>query len=429
MSDEIAIKVENLSKIYKLYDQPVDRLKESINPFRKNYHKDFYALKDISLEVKKGETLGIVGKNGSGKSTLLKIITGVLSPSSGKVTVNGKVSALLELGAGFNPELTGIENVYLNGTLMGYTREEMEQRLDDIFSFADIGDFVYQPVKTYSSGMFVRLAFAVAINVDPDILIIDEALSVGDMRFQQKCLRKIEEFKKRKTILFVSHSVSLINSFCDRVLWVNEGLIIRSGNPYEISKEYQAFMIDSSYNKHYSFESGKDNTVEEESALLNDIDDIRNNVDVIGDLKAEIIGISLFDGETNEKVFVMKPGQMLKLAVKVRFLGHKILNPILGFTIKNASGNIVTEVNTLVLKHEINSINQKVIKSFSFKFKLPNFYRGSYTISAAIASGTSEKHIQHCYIHDAIIVEIINEINYTLQGNIFLDDVVFESLL
>jgi len=187
MSNDIAIKAENLTKTYRLYDSNLDRLKESLHPLRRKYHHEFNALHDFNFEVKKGETVGIIGKNGSGKSTLLKIITGVLTPTSGSVTVNGRISALLELGAGFNPELTGIENVYFNGTLMGYSKEEMHAKLDDILGFADIGEFVRQPVKSYSSGMFVRLAFAVAINIDPDILIVDEALAVGDIFFQQKC--------------------------------------------------------------------------------------------------------------------------------------------------------------------------------------------------------------------------------------------------
>lgn len=240
MSD-IAIKIENLSKVYKLYDNPVDRLKESLHPFRKKYHKDFYALKEVNFEVKKGETVGIIGKNGSGKSTLLKLITGVLTPSSGNVTINGKISALLELGAGFNPELTGIENVYFNATLMGYTREEIDAIIDNILSFADIGDFVYQPVKTYSSGMFVRLAFACAVNVDPDILIIDEALAVGDALFFQKCMRRFEQFKEQgTTILYVSHDTSSIKHFCHEAILLDNGEIIGRGYPKDIVDVYNA---------------------------------------------------------------------------------------------------------------------------------------------------------------------------------------------
>lgn len=241
MSD-IAIEVKNVSKIYKLYDKPIDRLKESLNP-SKVYHKDHYALKDISFEIKKGETVGIIGTNGSGKSTLLKMITGVLTPTSGSIVVNGKISALLELGAGFNPEYTGLENIYLNGTMMGYTKEQMNERVKPIVDFADIGDFINQPVKTYSSGMFARLAFAVAINVEPDILIVDEALSVGDSRFQTKCIDKMEEIRsKGTTVLFVSHATEQINRFCTKSLWIEKGVLKDIGETTVITSAYENYM-------------------------------------------------------------------------------------------------------------------------------------------------------------------------------------------
>ena len=213
MSD-IAIKVDHVSKLYKLYDKPSDRFKEALGLTKEKKYKEHFALSDVYFEVKKGETVGIIGTNGAGKSTILKIITGVLNPTSGKVDVSGRISALLELGAGFNMEYTGIENIYLNGTMMGYTREEVDAKVQTILDFADIGDFVYQPVKTYSSGMFVRLAFAVAINIDPEILIVDEALSVGDVFFQAKCYHKFDEFKEAgKTILFVSHDLGSIAKY------------------------------------------------------------------------------------------------------------------------------------------------------------------------------------------------------------------------
>src|SRR6185369_12594138 len=223
MSDEIAIKVENLSKVYRLYNSPQDRLKESLHPLRKKYHHDFYALNDVRFEVKRGDTVGIIGTNGSGKSTLLKIITGVLTPSSGSVTVNGRVSALLELGAGFNPELTGIENAYYNGMLMGFTTEQMDAKLEDILSFADIGEFVHQPVKMYSSGMLMRLAFAVIANVDADIMVIDEALAVGDAFFVQKCMRFLRKFMETGTVLFVSHDTGAAVALCKTAIWLSNG--------------------------------------------------------------------------------------------------------------------------------------------------------------------------------------------------------------
>ncbi len=242
-TSQSAIVVKNLTKVYQLYDSPKDRLKEALNPFGKKYHHDFYALKDVSFEIKKGETVGIIGKNGAGKSTLLKIITGVLTPTSGEVHVNGKIASLLELGAGFNPEMTGMENIYLNGTIMGFTKEEMDKKVDAILEFADIGEFIDQPVKMYSSGMFARLAFSVAINVEPDVLIVDEALSVGDMAFQNKCFRYMDLFsQKNRVMLFVSHSLSAIRLLCDKVIWLSDGKIIEFGNTKFVTEKYEKFM-------------------------------------------------------------------------------------------------------------------------------------------------------------------------------------------
>ena len=231
-TNSLAISVQDVTKVYRLYEKPIDRLKESMSISHKSYHRDFYALNGISFQVEKGQTVGIIGTNGSGKSTILKIITGVLTPTTGTVSVDGKISALLELGAGFNSDYTGIENIYMNGTMMGYSKKEMDEKLQDILDFAEIGDFVYQPVKTYSSGMFVRLAFALAINVEPEILIVDEALSVGDVFFQAKCYRRMEEIRKSgTTILMVTHDV-FSASYAQRILFLRDGKIfteIRKG--------------------------------------------------------------------------------------------------------------------------------------------------------------------------------------------------------
>jgi lipopolysaccharide transport system ATP-binding protein len=254
MSDNIAIRVQNLSKVYKLYDSPRDRFKETFHPFRKKYHHDFYALRDINFDVRKGETVGIIGKNGSGKSTLLKILTGVLTPTSGIVEVSGKISALLELGAGFNPEFTGIQNVYLSGTIMGYTREDMDARLDDILSFADIGEFVHQPVKMYSSGMYVRLAFAVALTVNPEILIVDEALSVGDMNFQAKSMTAMHrKMTEGTTVVFVSHDVGSVKSLCSRGIYLEGGEIKQIGNAANVAELYIKDMREQMNEEHRKF--------------------------------------------------------------------------------------------------------------------------------------------------------------------------------
>lgn len=239
MNKDIAIKVENLSKVYKLYNAPIDRMKEALHPRKKSYHKEFYALDDVSFEIKKGQTVGIIGKNGSGKSTLLKIITGVLTPTVGKVTVNGRISALLELGAGFNPEYTGMENIYFQGNLMGFEREQMENKVQEILDFADISDFIHQPVKNYSSGMFARLAFAVAINVEPEILIVDETLAVGDMLFQQKCLHRMKKMMQSgATILFVSHALPQVRSLCEQAVYLKQGKMVASGGSPEVCDLY-----------------------------------------------------------------------------------------------------------------------------------------------------------------------------------------------
>lgn len=250
MNKNTAIKVQNLTKTYKLYSKPIDRLKESLHPLKKKYHKDFYALNNVSFEIKKGETVGIIGKNGSGKSTLLKIITGVLTPTSGKVNIHGKISAILELGAGFNPEMTGLENIYLNNSINGLTKEQTDKRIKDIVDFAELGEFIHQPIKTYSSGMKARLAFAVSINVDPDILIVDEALSVGDAAFARKCFAKMEEIRsKGATILFVSHSEGSIVSLCNRAIWISQGNQIIDGTPKLVTGLYMKHINDSKVDK------------------------------------------------------------------------------------------------------------------------------------------------------------------------------------
>ncbi|MUG73945.1 ABC transporter ATP-binding protein [Paenibacillus validus] len=262
MTDNIAIKVENVSKVYKLYDKPIDRFNESLSIFKKKYHKEFFAVNNVSFEIKKGETVGIVGKNGSGKSTLLKMITGVLTPTGGNISVNGKISALLELGAGFNPDYTGMQNIFLNASMMGLSDDEIKKKVPEIVEFAEIGQHIDQPIKTYSSGMFVRLAFAVAINVDPEILIVDEALAVGDDLFQKKCFSKIEAFKKSgKTVLFVSHSGGLVVELCDKAILMDSGEKLLMGPSNTVVNLYQKLLFTS---------KDKVNTVKEQIQKINE---------------------------------------------------------------------------------------------------------------------------------------------------------------
>jgi lipopolysaccharide transport system ATP-binding protein/teichoic acid transport system ATP-binding protein len=336
MSD-IVIKVENVSKVYKLYDKPIDRMKESLSLRKKKYSRDYYALNNISFELKKGETVGIIGTNGSGKSTLLKIITGVLTQSSGKIKVNGKISALLELGAGFNPEYTGLENIYLNGTMMGYTREEMDKRVKSIMDFANIGEFINQPVKTYSSGMFARLAFAVAINVEPDILIVDEALSVGDIRFQIKCMDKMKKMMEGgTTVLFVSHDINAIRRFCMKAIWLNNGLMKGFGEVNRIADKYMDLL--------------KCTEIPENKENLEEKDQLKPFVE--GKNIAEVIDFKIVD-KFNNIVKEVKLDEYLKIDVTYDVYDENIKNPVLGIAIKSINDDYVCGLNTLLDKISI----------------------------------------------------------------------------
>ncbi|MCI8669070.1 MAG: ABC transporter ATP-binding protein [Lachnospiraceae bacterium] len=393
MSD-IAIKVSNLTKIYKLYDKPTLRLKEALSVTKKKYHKDFQALNDVSFEIEKGEMLGIIGKNGAGKSTILKIITGVLTPTSGTVEINGKISALLELGAGFNPEYTGIENVYLNGTMIGFTKEEMDRKIDDIIGFADIGDFINQPVKTYSSGMFARLAFAVAINVEPDILIVDEALSVGDVFFQAKCYKKLEDLKNSgKTILFVTHDMGSVMKYCNRAIIFNAGSIVAQGNPAEMIDIYKKILVG-------QFDGDKkdvDDLIEKETptelmentgkkAAASDGNGSKSgkgikpgikwqdymlvnpNSQIYGDERAEIIDFGIFDenGEITNTIYKFKE---FSVRMKIRF-NETIENPIFAFSIKDIKGTELTGTNTIIEKTDTGVIRQGEEAEIEFRQKM-----------------------------------------------------------
>ena len=340
--NEFAIRVKHLEKMYKLYNKPSDRLRETLG--LRVPVKEHYALKDVSFDVKRGETVGIIGTNGSGKSTILKIITGVLNPTKGEVEVDGRISALLELGAGFNMEYSGIENVYLNGTMMGFSREEIDARLQDILDFADIGDFVYQPVKSYSSGMFVRLAFAVAINIDPEILIVDEALSVGDVFFQAKCYRKFEEFKAQgRTILFVSHDLSSIARYCDRVILLNKGVKLEEGSPKQMVDMYKQLLV------------GQDPAKAEEEKPAGQPRENWNsqfqvNPDMLeyGSRLAEIVDFAVLD-EKGRCTNTIEKGSTFKIRMKVAFR-ETIQEPIMAFTFKDIKGTEITGTNTLFEK-------------------------------------------------------------------------------
>ncbi|WP_243370863.1 FkbM family methyltransferase [Geotalea sp. SG265] len=364
MNDDIAIKVDNLTKVYKLYPTPLDRLKESLHPFRRKFHTDFYALNDVSFNVNKGETVGIIGRNGSGKSTLLKLITGVLTPTNGSIWVNGKISALLELGAGFNPELTGIENIYFNGTFMGYSKRAIDEKLDDILAFADIGGFARQPIKLYSSGMFVRLAFSLAICVEPDILIVDEALSVGDIKFQRKCYSKIDDLKSaNKTILFVSHSTAVMNNLCDEAMLLDKGNLIRVDEPRVISKMYHELVfgeqIDKSEREHLP--SATSHMTSQREKLRNQALDRLSNHQTEhapqelrhGNRKAEIIDFGIFDlNET--RVANLSSGQNYSFCSRALFY-ESCDKVFASFVIRDVQGVELYYSNTEILHVDVPS--------------------------------------------------------------------------
>lgn len=340
---ELAINVEHISKVYKLYRGKVDRLKDALHIGGAKNYQEYHALSDVSFEVKRGETVGLVGTNGAGKSTLLKTITGVLTPTSGQIEVNGKISALLELGAGFNMEYTGLENIYFNGTLLGYTKEQMEERVPKIVEFAGIGDYIHQPVKTYSSGMFARLAFAMAINVEPDILIVDEALSVGDIYFQSKCFKKMDEIKRNgTTILLVTHDMSSVVKYCDKVVVLNHGKVVKEGNPKEMVDIYKKILVN----------QYDENAVEEEQAKFETAGDTwasklsLNEENVLyGSGKARIVDFGFFDANDQLTGMVMKKNTF-KIKMKVEFF-EDVENPIFAFAVKNARGAEVTGTNTM----------------------------------------------------------------------------------
>lgn len=414
---ETAIRVKELTKVYKLYNKPSDRLKESLGLKKKVKCREHYALNQINFSVEKGETVGIIGANGSGKSTILKIITGVLNPTCGQVEVNGRISALLELGAGFNSEYTGIENVYLNGTMIGFSKEEIDAKLPSILAFADIGDFVNQPVKTYSSGMFVRLAFAVAINIEPEILIVDEALSVGDVFFQAKCYRQFEEFKKQgKTILFVSHDMSSVSKYCDRVVLLNKGKKLAEGNPKEMIDLYKKVLVhqeDCSNDKEKNTSEDAKEVVWKEKLPLNP------QVLSYGNGKAEIIDFAILD--ENEEISNNIMGNTdYSIKIKVKFLEH-VEDPILAFTIKDLKGTEICGTNTMYEKQSISPKEKGNVITVTFKQKM-NLQRGEYLLSLGCTGYLDGKFVVHHRLYDVCSIAVVNERN--MVGFFDLESVV-----
>lgn len=393
-----AIVVKDLKKVYKLYDKPSDRFKEAFG-LKKTKTKEHYALNGVSLEICQGETVGIIGTNGSGKSTILKIITGVLSPTAGEVTVNGRISALLELGAGFNMEYNGIENIYLNGTMMGFSQKEIDAKLPEILKFADIGDYVYQPVKTYSSGMFVRLAFAVAINIDPEILIVDEALSVGDVFFQAKCYHKFEEFKQMgKTIVFVSHDLSSISKYCDRVYLLNQGNLLGEGSPKEMIDAFKRVLVGQ-----YEI---KDEEDLEESAVHIPESVLNPELLEYGTRQAEIIEFYITDDKDIKTTAVIK-GSEFTIHMKVKF-HERIVAPIFAFSFKNIKGTEITGTNSMIEKSFLQPVEAGTVKEVTFKQKM-SLQGGEYLLSLGLTGYAGSEFEVYHRLYDVLNVTVVSD--------------------
>lgn len=423
-SNNNAISVNNVTKIYRLYEKPIDRLKEVMSPTHKNYHRDFYALSGISFDVPKGQTVGIIGTNGSGKSTILKIITGVLTPTDGTLKVNGVISALLELGAGFNMDYTGIENIYMNGTMMGFSRKEMDDKLKDILDFADIGDFVYQPVKTYSSGMFVRLAFALAINVEPEILIVDEALSVGDVFFQAKCYRRMEEIRQKgTTILMVTHDMGAIIKYCDQVVVLNKGNFIAQGEPGKMVDLYKKILANQMDDLSLDLEeirSGELNDFSGEQVksrsdinalkegFMKDKLTVNPNRTEYGDKKAEIVDFGLIDERGNLSNLLLK-GEYFTIKEKIQFHGN-IEAPIFTYTIKDKRGADLTGTNTMYEASDVESVKQGDVYEVEFKQKM-TLQGGEYLLSMSCTGFENGEHVVYHRLYDIVNITVISNKN------------------
>lgn len=406
---KVAIQVKGLEKAYKLYDKPSDRLKEALGFGRKKRYKEHYALKGVDMTIYQGETVGIIGTNGSGKSTILKIITGVLNPTGGSVHVNGRISALLELGAGFNMEYNGIENIYLNGTMIGFSKKEIDAKMDDILNFADIGDYVHQPVKTYSSGMFVRLAFAVAINIEPEILIVDEALSVGDVFFQAKCYHKFEEFKEMgKTIVFVSHDLSSISKYCDRVVLLNQGVKLGEGSPKEMIDAYKQVLVGQYVPAadDQSLLSDKEITAAAAAAAGTVKGEVNPELLEYGTKDAMITGYKITDDMGRETSALLK-GKECTITMQVHF-EHDIEAPIFAFTIKNIKGVEITGTNTMVEKAFLSPVRAGSDMEITFTQKI-DLQGGEYLLSFGVTGFEKEEFQVYHRLYDVMNMTVISD--------------------
>ena len=402
----IPVEFRAVSKSYAIYDSPGDRLTELLSLNRARRHRDFLALEDVTFSVERGQTFCIVGQNGSGKSTLLQIVAGILEPSAGSVAVNGRVSALLELGSGFNPEFTGRDNVYLNGSILGLTTRQIGERYAEIESFAEIGDFINQPVKTYSSGMAVRLAFAVAIHVDPEILLVDEALAVGDLYFRQRCMRKVHELRQRGvTILLVSHAAAEVKAIADRVLWLDGGRVAALGDPERVVGRYLAAMAERD-SRYQSRRGGANRTSEAQGAPGADelVDTIPNIDRRHGDGRAEVLGIGVFD-EQGQPLHLLEPLARIQVRMSVR-AREKVARPIAGFLMRNQLGMDFSGTDTAREGCAIAPMEAGDVCTVSFHIDLPELYPAAFSFSPFIADGSLTNHAVCDWIDNAVTLQM-----------------------
>lgn len=412
------IVARDVSKSYTLYPRPSDRLAHLFMPWRK--YPAFEALKGVSFTVGRGETVGIIGQNGAGKSTLLQAVTGTITPTSGEVRVSGRVAALLELGAGFEPDFTGRENILLNGTILGLTTRELKERTDEIIAFSELGPFIDRPVRTYSSGMFMRLAFSVAAHVDADLLIIDEALSVGDVRFTQKCLRFLKEFKQRGSILFVSHDLGSVTGLCDRALWLDHGQIRGEGAAISICEQYVASLFEGATTPSGPVNRGPAQEVQGEFVLMDSAAPPRGSIpgatsisafnaegSTFGSGGATILNVGLFSPADGQRLSQVVEGQEIDLKVLVR-ADVAVDRPIVGFYVKDRLGQFLLGDNSFWDSVPQPTMAEGERLAFRFRFNWPALARGSYTLTVAIADGVMEQHIHRHWIHDAVIFEVLS---------------------
>ena len=427
MRSDVAIKVENLSKCYHIYAKPRDRLLQMLVRSRKQYFRKFWALNDVSFELNRGGAFGIIGRNGSGKSTLLQVVCGTLAPTTGTISTDGRIAALLELGSGFNTEFTGRENVYVNAAVLGLTMDQVDERFDKIAAFADIGDFMEQPVKTYSSGMYMRLAFAVAAHVDADILVIDEALAVGDALFTQKCMRFLRDFKTQGTLLFVSHDAGAITGLCDRALWLHNGAAMGLGPAKEVSEQYLAFLseeklpgLKKSQSPRKSSSSGAMShsaVKHRESGKPADASQPRDDMQIFqfrpgvsgefGLMGAKIREVTLSNAEGTVLAYV-HGGEEVVLRIEIDILTD-IDRPIVGFMFKDRLGQGLFGDNSY-LRYSLEPVPTKAgsVLAGEFRFVMPTLPVGDYSIAAAVASGTQDQHVQHHWVHDALVIKSLS---------------------